>query len=416
MKSRIIPISIAAALALAGIFGILVNELLRYDIKNPETMGRAELLVTAEDIEIIDASKDLLYIKAIGGGYAITDKYGNPLADMRGFGGLKQHSGGLLAVKKDGSTAVVNISETVKQGKPVYAVYDEAILSGDGTYMLVKQNGRCIVQDMKGRGLYEAEDYNAVSLKEGYITDRQAIVNLADGRTEYRLHEGTEAVAYGSGFWVIGVIDKQLVSGYSGYYMLDDKYNIAFEGRMIEEYKIYDGYIWLIYEKNKKYTDIRADGTGGYISQNCETAVIDADGRTVYRDKYSRFCRGITGGILAVSDCEYSYAEKHISGEISYIRLAGDKQGETMYKSEDLCYMDFEDGIGAVCAMKSRYAEDRRYTGDTDSAAYKWYFVDENMKRISNTVCGINGATDSGYVIKDAGIYKRLYDLRGLLK
>ena len=35
MKSRIIPISIAAALALAGIFGILVNELLRYDIKNP---------------------------------------------------------------------------------------------------------------------------------------------------------------------------------------------------------------------------------------------------------------------------------------------------------------------------------------------------------------------------------------------
>lgn len=139
MKSRIIPISIAAALALAGIFGILVNELLRYDIKNPETMGRAELLVTAEDIEIIDASKDLLYIKAIGGGYAITDKYGNPLADMRGFGGLKQHSGGLLAVKKDGSTAVVNISETVKQGKPVYAVYDEAILSGDGTYMLVNK-------------------------------------------------------------------------------------------------------------------------------------------------------------------------------------------------------------------------------------------------------------------------------------
>ena len=78
--------------------------------------------------------------------------------------------------------------------------------------------------------------------------------------------------------------------------------------------------------------------------------------------------------------------------------------------------MDFEDGIGAVCAMKSRYAEDRRYTGDTDSAAYKWYFVDENMKRISNTVRGINDATDSGYVIKDAGNYKRLYDLRGLLK
>lgn len=416
MKSRIIPVSIAVALALAGIFGILINELLGYDIKNPETSGRAELLVTAEDIEIIDASKDIFYIKAIGGGYAITDKYGNTLADMRGLGGLKQHSGDLFTARKDGSTAAVNISETVKQGKPVYAVYDEVTLSSDGAYMLVKQNGRCIAQDMKGRVLYEAEDYNAVSLKDGYITDRHAIVNLADGRTEYRLPEGTEAVAYGSGFWIIGVTDRQLVSGYSGYYMLDDKYNIAFGGRLIKEYKIYDGYIWLIYEKDKKYTDIRTDGTGGDISRSCEAAVIDADGRTVYRDKYSRFCRGITGGILAVSDCEYSYAEKHISEEISYIRLAGDKQGDALYKSEDLCYMDFEDGIGAVCAIKSRSAEDRRYIGDTDSAAYKWYFVDENMKRISNTVRGINGATDSGYVIKDAGNYKGLYDLRGLLK
>ena len=416
MKSRIIPVSIAAALVLAGIFGILINELLGYDIKNPETKGRAELLVTAEDIEIIDASKDLFYIKAIGGEYAITNKYGNPLADMRGFGRLKQHSGDLFTAQKGGSTAVVNISETVKQGKPVYAVYDEALLSSDGAYMLIKQNGRCIAQDMKGRVIYEAEDYNAVSLKDGYITDRQAIINLADGRTEYRLPEGTEAVAYGNGFWVIGVTDRQLISGYSGYYMLDDKYNIAFGGRLIKEYKIYDGYIWLIYEKDKKYTDIRADGTGGYISQSCGAAVIDADGRTVYRDKYSRFCRGITGDVLAVSDCEYRYTEKHISGEISYIRLTGDKRGDALYKSEDLCYMDFEDGIGTVCAMKSGYAEDRRYTGDTDSAAYKWYFVDENMKRISNTVRGINGATDSGYVIKDAGNYKSLYDLRGLLK
>lgn len=416
MKSRIIPISIAAALALAGIFGILVNELLRYDIKNPETRGRAELLVTAEDIEIIDASKDLFYIKAIGGGYAITDKYGNPLADMRGFGGLKQHSGDLLAVKKDGGTAVVNISETVKHGEPVYTVYDDAALSDDGAYIFVKQNGRCIVQDMKGRVLYEAEDFDVVSLRDGYLEDGQAIVNLEAGRTEYRLPEGHEAVAYGSGFWIIGVTDEQLVSGYSGYYMLDDKYNIAFEGRMIKEYKIYDGYIWLIYEKDKRYTDLRADGTGGDISKSCEAAVIDAKGRLVYRDKYSRFCRGITGGILAVSDCEYSYAEKNISGEISYIRLVGDMQGETMYKSEDLCYMDFEDGIGTVCVMKSRYAEDRRYIGDTDSAAYEWYFVDENMKRISNTVRGIDGATDCGYAVKDTGNYKGLYDLRGLLK
>lgn len=416
MKSRIIPVSIAAALALAGIFGILVNELLRYDIKNPETRGRAELLVTAEDIEIIDASKDLFYIKAIGGGYAITDKYGNTLADMRGFGGLKQHSGDLLAVKKDSSTAVVNISETVKHGEPVYTVYDDAALSDDGAYIFVKRNGRCIVQDMKGRVLYEAEDYNAVSLRDGYLADGQAIVNLEAGRTEYRLPEGYEAVAYGSGFWIIGVTDEQLVSGYSGYYMLDDKYNIAFDGRLIEEYKIYDGYIWLIYEKDKRYTDLRADGTGGDISKSCEAAVIDAKGRLVYRDKYSRFCRGITGDILAVSDCEYDYTEKNISGEISYIRLAGDKRGETLYKSEDLCYMDFEDGIGTVCVMKSRYAEDRRYIGDTDSAAYEWYFVDENMKRISNTVHGIDGATDCGYAVKDTGNYKGLYDLRGLLK
>lgn len=416
MKSRIIPISIAAALALAGIFGILVNELLRYDIKNPETMGRAELLVTAEDIEIIDASKDLLYIKDIGGEYAITDKYGNTLADMRGFRGLKQHSGNRLAVKKDGGTAVVNISETVKHGEPVYTVYDDAALSDDGAYIFVKRNGRCIAQDMNGRTLYEAGDFDAVSLRDGYLADGQAIVNLEACRTEYRLPEGHEAVAYGSGFWIIGVTDEQLVSGYSGYYMLDDRYNMAFGGRLIKEYKIYDGYIWLIYEKDKRYTDLRADGTGGDISKSCEAAVIDAKGRLVYRDKYSRFCRGITGDILAVSDCEYDYTEKNISGEISYIRLAGDKRGDTLYKSEDLCYMDFEDGIGTVCVMKSRYAEDRRYTGDTDSAAYKWYFVDENMKRISNTVRGINGATDSGYVIKDAGNYKRLYDLRGLLK
>ena len=91
----------------------------------------------------------------------------------------------------------MNISETVKQGKPVYAVYDEAILSGDGTYMLVKQNGRCIVQDMKGRGLYEAEDYNAVSLKEGYITDRQAIVNLADGSFMRELRQWRTEAAFG---------------------------------------------------------------------------------------------------------------------------------------------------------------------------------------------------------------------------
>ena len=129
---------------------------------------------------------------------------GNVLADMREFGELKQRAGNWLAVKKGSKTAIVDIKKSVKRAEAVYTVYDDAVISSDGKYAVVKEKGICSVRNMRGRVFYESEDPNASSPKAGYIVEKtdggmQTIVNFKIGRTEYELPKGEEAVAYGSG-------------------------------------------------------------------------------------------------------------------------------------------------------------------------------------------------------------------------
>ena len=428
MKSRIIPISIAIVLAVAALACILMKCYVKYDIERFDKDRRVTENFVAESIDIIDGEKRLFYVKNVRMGYDanagefradrnhydITDDHGNSLVNMKEFGELKQRAGNWIAVKKGSKTAVVDIKKSVKRAEAVYTVYDDAVISSDGKYAVVKENGICYVQNMRGRVLYEAEDPNASSPKAGYIVEktdggRQAVVNFKTGRTEYELPKGEEAVAYGSGFWVIGIADDRYESGYSDYYLLDDGYNMAFGGRLITEYKICDGYIWLLYAPGVTYDSRNADDE--YSIGEYEAAVINEEGAIVYRGEYGTFFRGISGDVLAVS------IRSGLCGanDISYMYLAGDNAGEVFLTSKDLYYMDFDDGVGAVCSMKSRYAEDRRCMGGENNPAYEWSYVDKNLKRLAYGGSG-GDATDGGYAVKYYGEEQFLAGFKGVIK
>ena len=428
MKSRIIPISIAVVLAVAALACILMQCYVKYDIERFDKDRRVTENFMAESIDIIDGSQRLFYVKNVRMGYDdvtgefrtdrnhynITDDNGSVLVDMRDFGEMKQRAGNWLAVKKGSKTAIVDIKKSVKRAEAVYTVYDDAVISSNGKYAVVKENGRCYVQNMRGRVLYESEDPNASSPKAGYIVEKtdggmQAIVNFKTGRSEYELPKGEEAVAYGSDFWVIGIADNKYESGYSDYYLLDDSYNMAFGGRLITEYKICDGYIWLLYEPGRTYDSRNADDE--YSIVEYEAAVINAEGAIVYRGEYGTFFRGISGDVLAVS------IRSGLCGanDISYMYLAGDNAGKVFLTSRDLYYMDFDDGVGAVCSMKSRYAEDRRCMGGENNPAYEWSYVDKDLKRLAYGGSG-GDATDGGYAVKYYGEAQFLAGFKGVIK
>ena len=428
MKSRIIPISIAVVLAIAALACILMQCYVKYDIERFDKDRRVTENFNAESIDIIDGEQRLFYVKNVRMGYDanagefrtdrnhydITDDHGNSLVNMKEFGEMKQRAGNWIAVKKGSKTAIVDIKKSVKRAEAVYTVYDDAVISSDGKYAVVKENGICYVQNMRGRVLYEAEDPNASSPKAGYIVEktdggRQAVVNFKTGRTEYELPKGEEAVAYGSGFWVIGIVNDKYESGYSDYYLLDDGYNMAFGGRLITEYKICDGYIWLLYAPGVTYDSRNADDE--YSIGEYEAAVINEEGAIVYRGEYGTFFRGISGDVLAVS------IRSGLCGanDISYMYLAGDNAGEVFLTSKDLYYMDFDDGVEAVCSMKSRYAEDRRCMGGENNPAYEWSYVDKNLKRLAYGGSG-GDATDGGYAVKYYGEEQFLAGFKGVIK
>lgn len=414
MKSRIIPISVAVVLAVAALACILMHCYVKYDIERFDKADRVTENFVAESIDIIDGWQRLFYVKYARMGYDdatgefrtdrnhydITDDHGNSLVNMKDFGELKQRAGNWIAVKKGSKTAVVDIKKSVKRAEAVYTVYDDAVISSDGKYAVVKENGRCYVQNMRGIVLYESEDPDASSPKAGYIVEktaggRQAVVKFRTGRSEYELPKGEEAVAYGSGFWVIGIAD--------------DRYNMAFGGRLIKEYKICDGYIWLLYEPGRTYDSRNSDDE--YSIGECEAAVINEDGEIVYRGEYGTFFRGISGDVLAVS------IRSGLCGanDISYMYLAGDNEGKVFLTSKDLYYMDFDDGVEAVCSMKSRYAEDRRCMGGENNPAYEWSYVDENLKQLAYGGSG-GGATDGGYAVKYYGEMQFLAYFKGVIK
>ena len=414
MKSRIIPISVAVVLAVAALACILMQCYVKYDIERFDKADRVTENFVAESIDIIDGWQRLFYVKYARMGYDdatgefrtdrnhydITDDHGNSLVNMKDFGELKQRAGNWIAVKKGSKTAVVDIKKSVKRAEAVYTVYDDAVISSDGKYAVVKENGRCYVQNMRGIVLYESEDPDASSPKAGYIVEkttggRQAVVKFRTGRSEYELPKGEEAVAYGSGFWVIGIAD--------------DRYNMAFGGRLIKEYKICDGYIWLLYEPGRTYDSRNSDDE--YSIGECEAAVINEDGEIVYRGEYGTFFRGISGDVLAVS------IRSGLCGanDISYMYLAGDNEGKVFLTSKDLYYMDFDDGVEAVCSMKSRYAEDRRCMGGENNPAYEWSYVDENLKQLAYGGSG-GGATDGGYAVKYYGEMQFLAYFKGVIK
>lgn len=184
---------------------------------------------------------------------------------------------------------------------------------------------------------------------------------------------------------------------------------MAFGGRLITEYEICDGYIWLLYEPGCIYGSRNADDE--YSIGEYKAAVINEDGEIVYKGEYGTFFRGISGDVLAVS------IRSGLCGanDISYMYLAGDNAGKVFLTSKDLYYMDFDDGVGAVCSMKSRYAEDRRCMGGENSPAYEWSYVDEKLKHLASG--GLSGgATAGGYGIDDYGEEQCLINFKGEVK
>ena len=387
------------------------------------------------EIYVADAEKGLFVVKngakqqGDEGEFSIVDAEDNFLCALP-YSHVQEHVGSSFAMVEDGAWYYVNAEISAETGTPPKQGHDRVELSAQGGYALLKDGDQYVVADSEGKDVYTPQDRGTGSKApyfmgpEGYIIerdpdDRQYIVNVRTGETEYEVPEKIRASAYKGGLWFMDCAGETDGLNFSYFYALDEDFNLTADGGIFTAYNISsdssDKYVSVQQEYDVDYStrDVLADMSLFNVKGSMKR-VYNGEGQLVYggdeeeETYHGGFIRYIRGNMLAVSD----YTEK----KVDYIDL---DTGEVVIEdSEIFCYMDF--GDGAAAAVMPRRTEDRDVRGgdllsdEKEMKKYKWGLVDENLQPLTEFVFDGVYPGNNGYavVIKDG--QKGLIRLKGV--
>lgn len=443
LKSKFIKIFIAIILVIALALGLVMG----WQPGGQELSAEQMAELTGEHFETIfpigrykeiyvaDWEKGLFLVENGGsrqneaGRFSLIDKDGNLLSSLP-YSHVQEHAGSSFVMVEEGRWYYINAEVLAKTGQLPQESHDRVELDGWGKYVLFKDGDQYVVAESEGKEVYTPQDRGTGSKgsyfmgPEGYIIerdpdDRQYIVNVRTGETEYEVPAKIRAAAYKGGLWFMDCAGETDGLNFSYYYALDEDFNLTADGGIFTAYNISsdssDKYVSVQQEYDVDYStrDALADMSLFNVKVSMKR-VYNSEGQLVYggdeeeETYHGGFIRYIRGNMLAVSD----YTEK----KVDYIDL---DTGEVVLEdSEIFCYMDF--GDGAAAAVMPRRTEDRDGRGgdllrdEKEMKKYKWGLVDENLQPLTEFVFDGVYPGNKGYavVIKDG--QKGLIRLKGV--
>jgi len=429
LKSKYIKLFILAAIIMAAAAGLAMNLQQGGEELSPEEMNAltGEKFETVfpvgryKEIYIASASEGL-FVVGEKGSFSLVDKDGNVLSDLP-YSHVQEHSGSSFIMVEKGRRYCINAEFLAETGQLPQKGYDRAELDKTGRYIIVKDGGRFMVNDAEGALIYMPKNRGEGGPgpyfmgPEGYIierdaADRQYIVNIQTGKTEYRVPENIRVSDFRAGMWFMDCADEHEGLNFSYYYALDEEYNLTAGKGVFTAVNIGNGdsekYVSLQQEPDVTYEnrDVLADRKLFDGRHTVMKAVYNNSGEMVYggrdenslSEKHGEFIRHIRGNLMAVS----GYNET----VIDYINL---DTGEVISEdSEIFCLMDFDDGAAAAAVNISKNLDRDDRSGDMIGKEnkmddYDWGLVDNNLNPLTEFVFDGVYPGDMGYaiVIKD---------------
>lgn len=199
--------------------------------------------------------------------------------------------------------------EYIRTEKMQENIYDER-----GDYIIVEQNDVYTVKNKEGEALYTALGlYPEFTDKEGYIIDttspgRSGVVNFLTGEVVYETEEEDSIVVNRIGFWIV---ETQISDGGMGsavyYYLLDDNFEIAMNGLMLNDWSSTEDYIYgqmLVNENYYNKEELSKYKVFG-PHPDIEHCVINREGEIVYTS--DEYIYEMEGDRVVIQDEEGDY-------------------------------------------------------------------------------------------------------------
>lgn len=370
--------------------------------------GKAEIVIDFTEkhqtIEIVNGEKGYFAVKE-NGAYIIIDKNGRKLLDTEvGAWEAPQHAGDYFLTCGSMHTALVH-RETLEL--KIFDL-DNASLHSSGKYLLGDWDGWKIIDTETGTVIYESPDKLHLPQKEGYVIEQpekgpHRIINLRTGKTEFEAEKGQEIWQGSDDFWTVK--DGQCS------FVLDADYQIALGGRLFRSVSLEDGLvIGSAIEKSgiedlEKYSD-----DGMFIEPDLR--VYNREGEEVYW--LNPINTGYLGNVGRMLVCQ------NLQDDSFIYRTIGQNGLEYETGSEYYCYLP-EDGSpadGYIPAYQMTFRDQDPMhpsagPNQNKAAKYRWTYLDENLKPVTDFVFHGASMADNGYaVVYNEDGYAALIDLQ----
>ena len=190
----------------------------------------------------------------------------------------------------------------------------ETVYAERGNYVIVEQNDVYTIKTAEGEVLYTAKGlYPEFTEKEGYIIDttspgKSGIVNFLTGEVVYEPGENDSIISNVLGYWIV---ETEISDGGAWssvyYYLLDENFEIAMDGKMFDDWSSTDKYIYgqmLVNEDYYTKEELSKYEVFG-PSPDSKHCVINKNGEIVYEtDEYIHY---MEDDCIVIQDDEGEY-------------------------------------------------------------------------------------------------------------
>jgi hypothetical protein len=239
--------------------------------------------------------------------------------------------------------------------------------------------------------------------------ERDQIINLKTGKVEYTAKEGETIVEGGLGYWEI---DYELAWDYLGCeehffgtYLLDENYEMAFDGQLFGSVYLNGDYICGELEQDQFMRDIDRLKFNPLGLPGLKGLIWTAQGDDVYRTRSNLHVDilGIRGNTVAVQNDRGQYGYWKVEGSGSEAAITKRSNAGKRFN-----YWDAEDGFMRTCIdvddtiyqlNMTNVPEDENKSTNYKAEAYRWGFVDRNMDLIVPYTYTYASETENGLAI-----------------
>lgn len=279
--------------------------------------------------------------------------------------------------------------------EPVYEEYKYADINSENGDIIIEEKDDFKVMDEDKKEIFKlskkilnpetnniryrvkfvGEDYIAAENKDTSST----LYNYRTGEKLYTSEKSQEVLGKAGGKWVVYTWREDSLACYN---FLNEDFTPAFDGCLCNEYIA-----------NDKYIGFATMDKSGVIDSK-DYRIYDKEGNLCEFPSYGTIAKGFAGDIGALS--------KPGSVKVNYVHMAGPEKGKRVRMLQEVCYMDFEDGVALSCK-----AGDAKIKYSDNEWSESYGYVDKNFKPLTDYVFQYGTPSENGYAVVGMDIKKK---------